>query len=336
MLAWHIYIKNNPSDIKILYMSRAQEFKRLPKELIKVGSTVSYPLYDKKGNLLMPEGLVIQSAEQLEALLERGLYLDIETTNKLGLGVKKDSASYVNDDVKEDEDSQQGEVVMQLPFKSLKIGETFQISPLSDQGGAPKYFAKYLGGLDKKSLICTVPTVDEKTIFIKEHTGFLVQLFSGKHVFRFNTIVDAVYSRPYPHMHLMFPREVYANRLRKNQRVTVSIITSMRHLTPTEHGEPLIAGRVTDLSLGGLLVEVYKEGAKEGDQIECTFKVTIEGQEVLLVLSGKVKNISTMAASDGRTTYRYGLQFNEMAFQEKLMLQHYIFKAVTGEKLEDL
>jgi c-di-GMP-binding flagellar brake protein YcgR len=321
-------------------MSNAAKFKRLPKELtnelIRVGSPVSYPLYDKKGNLLVLEGVVIQSTDQLEKLNERGLYLDIESSEKLGLGVKKDPASYVNDDVKEDEEIPQGDVVVQLPFKSLKIGETFQISPLSDQSGATKYFAKYMGGLDKKSLICTVPTVDEKTIFIKEYTGFLVQLFSGKNVFRFNTIVDAVYSRPYPHMHLMFPREVYSNRLRKNQRVSVGIIASIRNLTSAERGEALIAGRVTDLSLGGLLIEAYRSGAEKGDQIECTFKVMVEGQEVLLVVSGKVKNSSTTVASDGRTIYRYGLQFNEMAFQEKLILQHYIFKAVTGEKLEDL
>jgi len=318
-------------------MSNSPEVKRIPKELIKVGTPISYPVYDAKGTLLMQAGTIIETEGQLEKLYERGLYLDQKSSEHLRqFGKPGGKANFESNEVKQEASQPEGEVLVELPFKSLKVGETLQASPLADDSGSIKYLIKYIGGLDKKSLICTLPTIDDKVVFIKENSGLSVRLFSGKNVYRFNTMVDVVFSRPFPHMHLKFPREVYSNRLRKNQRVSVNIIVSMLNKSQPASENSKTAGRLVDLSLGGSLIEAYKSGGYAGDIVECTFKINLDGGEALFVIPGVLRAVSNTVQADGRKLFRHGVQFNEIAFQDKIILQSYIFQALTGEKLDDL
>jgi len=221
-----------------------------------------------------------------------------------------------------------------FPFQTLKVGETFQISLLGDFSDPAKYKVKYIGGIDKKSLICTVPTLNDKTMFIKEFTGFSVQFFSGKNVYRFNTVVDAVFNRPYPHLHLMFPKELVVNRVRKNQRISVSKIASMRNVTKGERFNSMQSGRMVDLSLCGAMLESFKQGLQEGDSVECSFKVSLDEQDVMLVLKSFVRSIKNAQNPEGKIVYRYGLQFVELPFQENMVLQNYIFKEMSKDYVE--
>lgn len=308
-------------------MSVQETFKRLPKQLLRVGNPISYPVYDKNGQLFS-KGLLIGSEDELEELYDRGLYLDLETSKRIGL-IKESKKEIVNEDVL----IEKNEKFTKLPFKALKVGEVLQLSYTGEGENAQKYLVKYLGGMDKKSLICTIPSVNDKTLFIKENAGFVVQFFSGKSVYRFTTVVDAVFSRPYPHMHLMYPREAFVKKLRNAQRLNVSIITSIKNLSVGDGA--LLSGKMVDLSMGGALIEMHKSGVDEHHEIECSFKVDLGEREVLLVVGGTVQSVSHEKSDDGKDVYRYGVAFAEVPFQEKIYLQNYIYKIANEEKIED-
>ena len=178
--------------------------------------------------------------------------------------------------------------------------------------------------------------IDDKVMFIKENSGFSVFMFSGKGVYRFNTMVDVVFSRPFPHMCLKFPRHVYFKTLRKNQRVPVNIIASLVNRSANEFENSKIAGRIIDLSLGGILVESSKINGNVSDVIECTFKINMDGEELVFLIQGVLRSLSTLDQKDGTKLNSYGIQFKDIAFQDKVMLQSYIFQLLTGEKLDDL
>jgi c-di-GMP-binding flagellar brake protein YcgR len=222
----------------------------------------------------------------------------------------------------------------------LKIGETIQITPASDNSGPPKYFVKYLGGLDKASLICTMPMVDEKILLVKENAVFLASLFSGKHVYRFNTIVEAVMSKPYPHMHLKFPREIFTSLLRKNQRISTNIIASMRNKTATEHAEKLFTGRMLDLSMGGAMIEAKQLAGNIDDIIECSFRLNIAGDNTTFMHASLLCKIiepnEKDSEKDVEKNYKFALQFNELNAQNKAILSRFIFQSLTGARLDDL
>lgn len=308
-------------------MLEQQTFKRLPKEFLRVGNPINFPVYDKKGQLFS-KGLLIETESELEELYDRGLYLDLETSKKIGL-VKVEQKNVVNDDVT----LEKNEKFTKLPFNAFKQGEVLQLSYTGEGENSQKYLVKFIGGVDKKSLICTIPTVNDKTLFIKENTGFLVQFFSGKSVYRFSTVVDAVFSRPYPHMHLMYPREAFVKKLRKNQRITVNIIAAIKNLTQTE--DVVFSGKLVDLSMGGALIEMNKSAAHEKNSIECSFKIALDDREVLMVIKGTVQSVVKDTSGDGKEIYRYGVQFTALPFQEKVYLQNYVYKIANEEKVED-
>lgn len=222
----------------------------------------------------------------------------------------------------------------------LKIGETIQITPASDNSGATKYFVKYLGGLDKASLICTMPMVDEKILLVKENAVFSASLFSGKHVYRFNTIVEAVMSKPYPHMHLKFPREIFASLLRKNQRISTNIIASMRNKSAPEHAEKLFTGRMLDLSMGGAMIEAKQLAGNIDDIIECSFRLNIAGENATFMHSSLLCKIiesnEKNSEKDVEKNYKFALRFNELNAQNKAILSSFIFQSLTGARLDDL
>jgi c-di-GMP-binding flagellar brake protein YcgR len=222
----------------------------------------------------------------------------------------------------------------------LKVGETIQITPASENSSPPKYFVKYLGGLDKASLICTMPTVDEKILLVKENAVFSASLFSGKHVYRFNTIVEAVMSKPYPHMHLKFPREIFTSLLRKNQRISTNIIASMRNKTATEHAEKLFTGRMLDLSMGGAMIEAKQLAGNIDDIIECSFRLNIAGDNTTFMHSSLLCKIiepnEKDREKDVEKNYKFALQFNELNAQNKAILSSFIFQSLTGARLDDL
>jgi hypothetical protein len=222
----------------------------------------------------------------------------------------------------------------------LKIGETIQINPVSDNSGATRYFVKYLGGLDKASLICTLPMLDEKILLVKENAGFSASLFSGKHVYRFNTIVEAVMSKPYPHMHLKFPREIFASLLRKNQRITTNIIASMRNKTSPELADKLFTGRMLDLSMGGAMIEAKQLAGNINDIIECSFRLDIAGDNATFTHSSLLCKViepnDKDSEKDAEKIYKVALQFNELNAQNKAILSSFIFQSLTGARLDDL
>jgi len=221
-----------------------------------------------------------------------------------------------------------------ISIKSLNIGDTLQIAHLNQDVISRYYAVRLIGGVDHKSLICTLPEVDGKVMYVLEHTGFVVKFFSGKTVYQFNTIASAVYSRPYPHMHLLFPTQVRRQQLRKNQRVAVDLIVSLSNLK--ESGSIKLSGRLTDLSLGGALVETAHANWMVDDELVVTFKVHHEHQEDVIQLRGQVRKIKEMEARLAFKRDQIGIQFMQMSTAQHLVLQSYIFRLITGESLATL
>ncbi len=305
----------------------------LPKSLIQVGIPIEFPIYDIHGRLLMAEGTIVASEEQLERLLERGLYLNKKSIERLRGGRTKAKDDGKKESEKEAEPPQK---LVDLSLSSIKLGDSIQISPIADDSNNTKYFVKFLGGLEKNSIICTAPTQDEKLVFVREHAGFKVQLFSGREIYNFNTTVSAVHSKPFHHIHLNFPRGVYSKNIRNNQRFSASIICSIDNVSDGEFKDIKSPGRITDISLGGAMVESTKQISNIKDELECTFKLAINDTEMLFSIPCILRNIVKPAEEEKTLRYNHGIQFKELPFHEKTMLQNYILQLFTGKDLSKL
>jgi len=313
-------------------MSKPSDLSPIPRDSLRLGVPVAHAIYDGQGNLLVQAGVTLQNQSQIDKLQALVLFQDKKYVTS---PVKAGSAKPAKTDVTaESEKAAQKEVSTQLSYRDLKLGETLQLKPLADESGGVQYFVKYLGGIEKRSLICTLPMIDDKVMFIKENTGYSVRLFSGKNVYIFNTMVEVVYSRPYPHMHLKYPREAYTNKIRHNQRVTCNIIAIVANLSGEQTETSKISGRIVDMSMGGIMFEGLKTTGNTGDHTETSFKISMEGGEALFAIPGVLRNVIEKT-QDGKTIYQHGIQFGEIPFQQRVMLQNYIFQTLAGEKLDN-
>jgi len=225
--------------------------------------------------------------------------------------------------------------IIELKTNMLKVGDNIQIKPLSDTLDTTQYYVKYLGGLEKKSLICTLPMEGEKIVFIKENSAFSVRLFSGKNVYVFSSVVETVFSRPYPHLHFKYPKQVHVNKLRRNQRVDVTIIAAMSNISDTQNILKS-SGHIDNISMRGALFSSPKAAGLVGDAVECSFKVKMGSGEALFVIPSIIRSVNQNKHQSGKVDFQHGIEFSDIVFQEKILLQNYIFQCVTGENIDDI
>lgn len=311
-------------------MTNTKPLQPLRKDMLQVGAPLKHPVFDANGVLLLRAGMVIESRGQLEKLFSQGLFLDSLAFHDLQSN--SDKRSKKNSEEKNREAGPQTiDALAQQITVNLQIGDAIQLKPLSENS-SDAYFVKYLGGMDKRSIICTLPIVDDKVVFIKESAGFSVNLFSGRNVYTFTSVAEAVFSRPYPHMHLKYPRQVTMTQVRRSPRVKASIITSIANLS----AEAKASGRIVDMSMGGALLESPASIAEIGDTVECTFKVGIGGSEAYFVIKGIIRSRRETMGKSGEAAFQFGIEFGEIAFQEKILLQNYILLSISNTSLEDL
>ena len=70
--------------------------------------------------------------------------------------------------------------------------------------------------------------------------------------------------------------------------------------------------------------------------MECTFKLKLNDKEVLFSIPSVLRNITEPANANSARKYNQGIQFKEISFQDKAILQGYIYQLLTGKDLNNL
>lgn len=301
------------------------EVTSLPKSLIEVGIPIQFPIYDIKGQLLMQKGTVVTTEEQLERLIERGLYLNKKTIDQL----PSSQPIKGNNEAKQAEESEPKEKLVDFKLDDIKLGETLYLSPLIDETNSTKYTVKFLGGLKKSSIICSAPMLDNKLIYVKEDSGFLIRIFDGKEMYNFTSIITACHNKPFPHIHLKFPAGVYKKAIRKHDFVQASIICSIINQTSDALKNTKLSGRIIEVSLDSAQIESNTDIGEVNDEIECRFKLEILKKEIFFSVLCVIRKLKGPSESEKSQKYKYDLQFKTISFEEKVMLQNYIYQSLT-------
>ncbi|HSR01486.1 MAG TPA: PilZ domain-containing protein, partial [Methylophilaceae bacterium] len=93
--------------------------------------------------------------------------------------------------------------------------------------------------------------------------------------------LSAFLSKPFDHIHRHYPRGVYEKNFRNNQRFTTSIICLVDNNSDGKFEDFKTIGPIKDISLDGAMIESYKRIGKIKDDLECTFRLSINGIEML-------------------------------------------------------
>lgn len=287
---------------------------------MEVGKPLSWAVYDPSGRLLLNKGMVPTSQAQINAMAERGLF------RQAGSGIEQNRASPVvppqglgpGDD---DKTKLTGDPI---PFDDLAMqpGEILQLHPALEVV-ADDLPAVLIGYLKDRAIVVSTPIVRGKPLLVKDGSLFNVKTFSGTSLFSFRTRVLVSYSQPMPHLHLEYPKLVYATKIRKALRALVELPATLQ--------DPASGNCVNivlkDLSVGGAkLVLPEPLACNQGDRFVVAFKVKIGDDLEEEVTADAVMRAAESRQEKERTVHTMGVQFKELTKSASLAIMALVYR----------
>lgn len=207
-----------------------------------------------------------------------------------------------------------------LPSVKPGIGDMLQLqdfSPTKDQ-----HYVKLIGYLNKKSVLVSHPTRDDKLLFVKKGESYLVRGFSGTKTYEFTADVVNVCLAPYPYLHLSFPAQVSTVNMRRALRIRLKLVCSIK-------SKPVIpvTATIVDMSVNGVRIQTKIEIGKLGEEVEVSFRLPVDGEEQLFVVPAVIRNVDNDADNVGGDWFIVcGLEFHQPEGKDRLALQNFIYK----------
>ncbi|MDD5330083.1 MAG: flagellar brake protein [Sulfuricella sp.] len=298
------------------------ELTPLRKGEIEVGKPLSWPVYDRNKKLLLCEGFVIETQNQVEMLIAGGLF-----RNPKWRPTKQD---YRGDRPASETDKTPAEKQVSLSALKLNIGESLQMQSLTDQN-PERYYVKLIGFVEKRSVMVNTPVVDGAVLLMREGQAFVMRGFSGRDTFAFNVNILRVCNVPFPYLHLSYPPFVQSTAIRRHNRIKISLIVSVSNATHPEMADKL-PGLLTDLSLTGTMLDARRPLGEAGDTLAIALRVVVGDLDAYLTLNAAIRNIRTeMSEARPEPVFHHGMEFLEMATNDKMILQNFVYtKMVEG------
>lgn len=214
----------------------------------------------------------------------------------------------------------------------LDVGNVLQLQFLPDESHV-RHYVKVIGYLHDKSLIVTIPQVNGKLMLVREGQPIAVRLMSGNNVMAFTVSVLKSRTKPYPYLHLSYPTELQAIKVRKAQRVSFATTAIVRECGPATStgGTPPDARTVKmeDMSTTGALLISDKPLGIAKDLLVVTMTLNIAEAEEELSIVAVIRNIRDRSVENpSALEYLHGVEFQFADRQESIMLHAFVYEQI--------
>ncbi len=286
---------------------------------LAVGRPLPWDIYDGNGTLIARQGHLVADAAQAEGLVAKGAYRDY-------LGPDHAASGPVAG-----EESRAGGAATQsfaLDDVKLQIGDPVQIQTQDSQSPL-RYYVRLIGYAKGRSVLLTMPMVDDRVALVREGQAFVVRAFSGKHAYAFTAVVIRATSAPFPHMHLSWPSEVRGMLVRHNARVETRIIAAVSRVAVGP--EDLRAATLVNLSTSGALMACKEPLGDKGDALVVKFKLVQDGIESYLSVNALVRATQRESEEGVLGGVRHGIEFVDLLPADHLTLSAYVYQKLASE-----
>ena len=288
---------------------------------IELGKPLPWAVYDVDRNLLLNRGIVVTSEHQVEALIERGLYRE-RHRHSAGAGVRTGEHVNASDDAPPPPLPQPTEETLSFDQVKLMPGDTLQLQSLLE-GQSNRWMVRVIGIMPPVSVLVTSPVLDGKLIFVKDGQTFLIRAFSGLNVFAFKARILKAQLQPFPYLHLSYPDQVQAMRIRKAMRAPASIIVAVHE---NEAGKQTGAAKIVDISVGGAkLISPMAIGDKD-QTVWLSFKVQLGDMEEYVKTPAIIRSCGKEDDEDGKPRNSFGVQFGNLATSQRLIIMNLVYQ----------
>ena len=290
---------------------------------IEIGKPLGFAIYDADHNLLLNRGVVVTSDNQVEVLLQKGLFRE-----RVG-GKSGQAAARLDDDKPADAGGYRKPREEILSFDAIKLmpGDALQLQPLLE-GQSERFTVHVIGVMKPKSVLVTMPVVDGKLIFVRDGQTYLVRAFSGLNVCAFKARVLKSQLQPFPYLHLAYPDSVQAMRIRRAMRSPTSIIVAAQE---SEEGRQIGAGMLVDISVGGAKMLSPMQLGRKGDSLWLSFKVRLGDMEEYVKTPVVICSEGEEDDEQGKRMKAFGIQFGELGQSQRLIIMNLVYQHLLKE-----
>lgn len=219
---------------------------------------------------------------------------------------------------------------METANLGLEVGDSLQLQFVNDSSGN-RYYVKVIGCHPGRSILVSTPQTGGRIMLVRQDQGVVVRLMVGNDVVGFNSSVLRSCARPYPYLHLAYPRELQTSSVRKALRVSMETVVSMRKLSQGDQPNRLIpafAGRTRDISTTGALVVADNGLGNVGDRLMMAMRVSVAGFAEEIQLRSSIRNRTVLAARGGEAGTLFGVEFDTPPRREAILLHGHVYQTV--------
>lgn len=301
---------------------------------LMLGKAAPWPIYNEAGKLLLARGTVIETQDQLEGLVENGLYRNANwvsepDTESVPLPKARDVLRKKLGDKKplRPPASVRGtESVITIDEVRWQIGDTLWLQLADD--ASQRYAVNLVGSLPNRSILVTAPVKEGKQLFVRDGQGFVVRALAGKRAYAFGAQLIKYQQTPFVYMHLSIPREVRSTVIRQDARVPVGA----EGFLALGGASPLPAS-VIDLSMGGASLVAPplpgKVAAQKGATGQLRFVASVADQQLSLDLPLVLRTVEAI----GDPNYlKYGVEFAGLPARDRLVLSAYVYQELSVQE----
>ena len=212
-------------------------------------------------------------------------------------------------------------------FKA-KLGDIVQLQyvAFSDR---ERLNAKVIGYAPNKSLILSAPVVAGTTPFLQEKQKFVVRMMRGSQVYAFEAEVLKYLTSPYAHVHLSQPTNVEAIKVRNSRRVNTEVVISVQ---ATDDETRPASATMLNTSLTGALIKTDKPLGNKNDSLVISSEFSFYDFQKYLRFNAIIRNASI--PDNGHDEYRYGVEFDGLDDEQKLIIHGYVYDQIVKEMEE--
>lgn len=219
---------------------------------------------------------------------------------------------------------------MEIANLGLEVGDSLQLQFVNDTVGN-RHYVKVVGCYPGRSIIVGTPQLGGRIMLVRQDQAVIVRLMIGNDVVGFNSTVLRSCARPYPYLHLAFPKELQSSSVRKALRVSLDSVVSIRRVRNDDHhgrSEPAFAGRTRDISTTGALVSSSSRLGEVGDRLTVAMRVAVAGFGEDIRLAATIRNTTMLAPSDEVAGTLYGLEFKPPERREAILLHGHVYQTI--------
>ena len=291
----------------------------IEKENCPLGTPLPWVAFDQDGNILMEQGSILETEEQMQAFLANKPLREL-SWDSAAVGSQTEEAAKLDAALAEESE---GEFSFQ--DMSLKVGDRIQIQPPATIGHN-RYVVKLIGYLDNVGLLVTSPLENGFRVPFRERDKIVARIFSSQKAFGFSAQIDRVCKIPFDYLHLSFPDRIQGSVIRSAPRVRTNIIASIAK-PGADDGDERQSGMIVNLSADGALVKTRQALCAKGQSVQLSFRINLHNLDAYLTVTAVIRTIFDDEIKPGSPAMvNHGVQFQKLPPNDSVILQSKIYQ----------